>query len=253
MNNGASWHEKLLERLGPAAGYPPTPDVRAAVLRRIEPEASGGERASGLLRPVLAAVAVLVIAAVLVFAVSRDARDAVADFLGLSVEGETIERLRDDPATPLPEPPQIEEFARRTPQDEAEAILGLELPFPEGAGEPKATWEARYQGNSAVILQYESYNLWVMNLRDDAYVKKLVAGETIVESVVIHDRAAYWISGGRRIVTYVDSNGTEQTGTTRTVDVNTLLWSRNGVYYRIETTLSLDEAMKIATSIPATP
>ena len=70
-----------------------------------------------------------------------------------------------------------------------------------------------------------------------------------IEAVPVRDAPGYWIAGGIRLFLYKDASGAVVQDTIRTAG-NTLLWERNGVVYRMETTLSRDDALRIAASIP---
>ena len=73
------WEVPVLEELMGGMVYPPTPDLLPAVLGRISPPHRADKR---LWRGAFALVAALVVGVVLTILVSREARDAVAEFLG---------------------------------------------------------------------------------------------------------------------------------------------------------------------------
>ncbi len=84
---------------------------------------------------------------------------------------------------------------------------------------------------------------------DAGLFTKVVPSAASIEAVPVRDAPGYWIAGGIRLFLYRDVSGAVVQDTIRTAG-NTLLWERNGVVYRLETTLSRDEALRIAASIP---
>ncbi len=84
---------------------------------------------------------------------------------------------------------------------------------------------------------------------DAGLFTKVVPSAASIEAVQVGDIPGYWIAGGIRLFLYKDASGAVVQDTVRTAG-NTLLWERNGVVYRMETTLSRDDALRIAASIP---
>lgn len=80
------------------------------------------------------------------------------------------------------------------------------------------------------------------------FVKAVPPG-TQIEPVQVRGAQGYWIAGGLRTFLYKDANGTVVQDTVR-VAGNTLLWERDGIVYRMETSLSRDEALGIAATVP---
>ena len=120
----------MLEELARAVTYPAAPDLRAAVLSRITVAKPLPAKRPGAWGLAAGALAVLVIAFLATLTVSRDARDAVADFLGLAVEGERIEILPTpaggQTATPFPTPVRLEQIAERVTRAQAVQRAGFE-------------------------------------------------------------------------------------------------------------------------------
>ena len=250
-----------------AFDYPPTPDLVSAVRSRlVTAPPRGGTR---LAVPRLAWAAGLALIAVAgAFAVamlaSSGARDAVADFLGLSVEGEQITILptprSGETATPFPTPRALETYATPVPFDSLPVAAGFTPVLPSGAGAPSSSFVADFAGLKVVIFQYERFDLWQVRLTGQDFGKSVggifekglfTKESRVLEELTVNLQPAYWISNGSHIVRVVDARGTVVAGSERTVDRNTLVWrSATGINYRLETDLTRDEALEIARTLP---
>jgi hypothetical protein len=78
------------------------------------------------------------------------------------------------------------------------------------------------------------------------------SGTRITETQVSGQRAL-WLTGAPHILVTLDRNGEPVFGLERPVNANTLIWETGdmdtGVTYRLETSLSLDEAIEFAESL----
>jgi hypothetical protein len=246
--------------------YPPTPDIASAVARRLA--ANGRTVHHGGQRLALAAAyglaAVLLVAAG-VLASSSGAREAVADFLGLAVEGEQIEVLPTPrpgaTTTPSPTPRPLQSFATPVARESLASRVGFEPARPAGAEEPNGMYIVDYAGFLVPVLQYPEFDLWQVRLESGQFFGKGLSffdkeifggpGATLLSETEVNGQRAYWISNGSHIVRFVDANGSVVTGSERTVDRHTLVWrSATDVNYRIETDLSLEQAVAIAETLP---
>jgi hypothetical protein len=246
-----AWEESVLERLAPAVAYPATPNLLPAVRQRLAEQRPASRRDNAVLRRVAVAAVVFLVAFGLTLIVSRETREAVADFLGLGVAGERIEQLP-TPApgvtpTALPTPPRLDDIARRITLDQAAVRLGFAVAKPAGQGEPTAVYTLNAPADTVVILRYTGFDLWEFATDQGFILKKGFSG-TAVENAV-NGATAYWIQGGVRILSFVDASGKEVAGTQRSTVGSALLWSRNGKYYRIEGVADLESAKRIAGTV----
>ena len=246
------WEEAMLEELARAVTFPPAPDLRPGVLARIERAPARGAPLPAW-RFVVAAVAVVTVVAALSLLVSRDARDAVAGFLGLAVEGERIEVLPAPPpdttATPFPTAgptPDFEQFARKVDRAEAERLAGP-LAVPRSLGEPSGFYLVT-GGPDIVIADFGTVQIWQMHYTGEYFIGKGIhGGGTVVQEVTVGGHAGYWVSGGERLVSIASvASGAPLVGTERTVEANALLWASDGYYHRSEGAGTLEEAMRLA-------
>jgi len=60
---------------------------------------------------------------------------------------------------------------------------------------------------------------------------------------------ALWIDEGGHIASFLDEAGRVVVESRRTVDRATLLWEEGGITYRLETSLSQEEAIRVAESL----
>ncbi len=249
------WEQAMLERAAQEVAYPPAPALTAAVLARISEAPAPAPWRSRPLALALGAVVALVIGLSGWLLVSRDLREAVADFLGLAVENERITILPPPPAgttpTPFPAPQRPEQFA--TPVTAAEAARGLAFvpALPDGLGQPRAYYLVRFLEQPVVILEYGEFDLW--EAASVVFEKGFVFSKetTILEQLTVGGKPAYWLGGGGHIVRVIGPDGKEVAGSERTVDGNTLVWRGALLNYRLETrTLTKEEALAIAETLP---
>ena len=243
------WEEAMLEETARSMVFPPTPDLRDRVLAGIEAPA---QRAPGFGRFALAGLAALAAAALLVTVISRDAREAVADFLGLAVRGERIEVLPTPPAgataTAVPTPAgsagDIERIATVRTRAEV-AASGTHLVLPASLGEPKGYYSV-FGAPSVYVVDYGDIQIWEFPYEGEYFIGKGIVGEgTVVQELQVDGHKAYWVSGGLRVVTVHGPAG-PIVGTQRSISANALVWSADGLYRRIEGAGTLEEALKLA-------
>jgi hypothetical protein len=83
---------------------------------------------------------------------------------------------------------------------------------------------------------------------DQDYIDKLVFSGTSVERIDVEGAPGYWISGDRHEIGYLGPGGERVQDSVR-VAGNTLLWTAEGVTYRLEAELTLDQALDLARSL----
>jgi hypothetical protein len=239
--------ERLLQRSAAATAYPATPALRGHVLAGI----AAPTTARATRRPVFALAAIAIVALALGVALALPtSRSAIADFFG--VEGAKIERLPTTApgVTPTPLPTSSDPASIATPViiDEVQFITGFRPASPRGAGMPLAVYVKPYGAESVAILRYDTYDLWEMRPRDVSIGKGLPEG-VIERDTLVGGRAAYWIEGGPHVARLFGDAGVVP-GSERTVARDTLIWRTDFALYRLETTLSQAEAIRVAETLP---
>ena len=202
--------------------WPQTPELRLV----LEPRRRRSRR------PLLVAVALVVVALAAAFAVPQS-RGAILRFLHLG--GETIRFV--DTLPPAGERPLGAGLGPVVSLAQArELVPGLALP-------PLAEQPPLHQSGSVVSLVFsqDGEPVLLSALQQDAgFLKKLVGGETDAEWVqVLPGSFGLWLSGQPHVF-FFPREPARLAG-------NTLVWTRGGYTYRLEgPTLSRDAALKLA-------
>ena len=245
--------ERLLSETARAIEYPATPDLSARVVASLR--APVPSRVAPM-RPAFG-LALLVAALVLVAALAiSPSRDAIARFFG--VEGSKIEflptPLPGETATPFP-------TAVVNPTPDPLTVPGVDLErLPELAGFVAALPEVTdqriesnllfYGRDPVVVHRYPGFDLWQSRIEGFASFGKSVRPDGSVDEVEVGGVPGLWVTGAEHIVSYSDSGGAHIPASQRIVDRSTLIWRTDAFFYRIETDLSLEEALRIAETLP---
>ena len=256
--------ERLEQLLRQAAddlrdAYPPTPPIAASVRRELQSRRP--KPALSLRGRLIRAVALAAAAFALLLLISPDVREAVARFFGL--ETVRIERISTPPA-PTGTPPFNQQTIQPTPQSGAQAateLAGLttlpeaqdkasfdiRLPaYPPGLGQPTRVYFQDFGFGHQVISVYPDF---VLFQAEGIIYRKGVGGGTVIQEVEVGGLYALWLSGSPHILLIQRPDGTTREADGRIVDGNVLAWETRDVTYRLETKLSLEEALRIAESL----
>jgi hypothetical protein len=253
----------------------PQADLSARVTQRICARPTGGRRAwqawpqSRLARAVFLAVLVMAVG----LALSPRARAVVADLL--RVGGITIRRVGALPtptARPTTSPAGTPtalgadlELGRFITLDEAAELVDFSILVPrlEEIGAPHATYVGPEPRGGRVSLVYapndflptdDLTGVGLLVMQFQASHAELVGGklappEASIEAVSVRGRPALWISGApHELVFYRDVRGEARYDPLRLAG-NTLLWEENGLTVRLESALSLAQAIRVAESM----
>jgi hypothetical protein len=82
----------------------------------------------------------------------------------------------------------------------------------------------------------------------DGYFEKILGSDTVLTKVTVGGSAGYWISGSPHFFMYVDPQGATQSEDRRVVG-DVLLWTRGDLTFRLETSLGMAAAVKLADSL----
>ncbi|HSK06086.1 MAG TPA: hypothetical protein VK990_01115 [Acidimicrobiia bacterium] len=240
--------ESLLADLADHIDWP-EPTVRhfelTPRLARPRPERSRAHRWVS----VTAALTVLV---ALLLVLSPQAREAVADLLGVAgIEIEFRPVLEEPLGAGLG-------LGRETSLEEAVASVDFPVSIPEQLGEPDAVYlfQGRinmvWQGGEALPAAGDSevgllYSQFRFDGDGDRQVKSL-GPESVVIPIEVAGWSGFWIEGATHLVSIEDASGRWVEETLRLAG-NVLMWETDHVTHRLETMLGLDEALGIAESI----
>ena len=241
--------------------YPPTPDIAGQLSgqpnHRVRPAIS-------LIRPLAWGMVTLVLLLVILLGVPS-VRAAVVEFLRLGVvriylteptptsttlPGETPASTKPRPsatATPLA---SLIDMAGETTLAQAQAQLDfpIRLPsVPPDLGPPDKVYLQDFEGPLVVLVWLEPDNpgkirLSLHLLGPNSFAGK--GGPETVEETTVHGQPALWVSGP-----HLFWLRDRQAAIRRLVEGNTLIWTEGEITYRLETNLSLAEAIKIAESL----
>ena len=213
--------------------------VASAVRRRL-----GEPRRTWWQRPLVVALAVLVVAVGAVLAVPP-ARSAILDWLGIG--GAHITRVEKLPPAPafgnldLGRRVSLSEARRRAPW--------LLVPTAKGVGDPdQVGYSTAIPGGKVTLLwgTPRAVHLLLTEFRGQAYIEKLIEPGTKVELLTVDGSRGAWVEGSHVLV-YRDQNGLTRDDTSRLAG-KTLLWQRGDVTLRLEGDFSRAEALRIARS-----
>ena len=238
--------EQRLRDLGEHLDYPPTPDVAAAVARRVERPAPS--RLPARRRTLVVALAALAVAAGAVLAVPQ-ARTAILELFGL--RGVEIERV-----TTLPSGQANAELGlgRLVSLEDAQARVPYRIVLPKlDAGRPSRVYLASQPpgGQIGLLLSVDGERVLFTEFRadpDDRFVGKQIASGTRVERVAVAGEPGYWVEGDPHFFFYRDASGEIREETERLAG-NVLLWERGERLLRLEGDLTKAEALALARSV----
>jgi len=236
--------ERALGALAQELDFPETPDLATAVLAELEPRTTRRvERGRWIV-----AVAVVVLAALAATLAIPDARATL--FRWLSIGGERIELV-----DTLPEVPVQEDIALTLGDDvtleEARQASSFRLreldesPDRVYLGDRGTVWFLYGAPMHPRLLVAQSR----LHLPDDQILlKKLTSPATRVERVSVGGSQGVFLSGNAHFLFLVDEYGFVVEDSARLAR-DVLIWERDGVGYRLEGDLELDEALRIAASL----
>jgi hypothetical protein len=268
--NQPEFQEERLRQWSQGFPYPPTPDIAGAVRQQLKDE----EKVRFFPRPRLARVAVIILLLATLMAVPR-VRAQVLEFLQVGV----IRIFLTEP-TPTPSPgdsellpsaeglnsqtivtatllsptkiyPSIEDLAGETTLEDAqnELAFSIRLPsYPKDLGTPDRVFLQDF-GGPAVLLVWidpmhpERIRMNLLILGPGTFGQK--APPAIIEETSVHGQRAIWTEGAH----FLHLGGSMYQNVTLVVDGNLLIWEQDGLTYRLETDLSLAEAVKVAESL----
>ena len=230
--------ELALQRLGGELDYPQTPDLVGRVRQRL----AEGRRPLGWRRPLVIALAALLVAVAAVMAVPQ-ARSEILDWFG--VGGVTIRYV--DELPPVEKQQADLQLGERMSLEEARELSSFEIRVPtrKGLEEPDV-----YRGDfGQVSFLYGSEDkprLLITQLLGTGSLEKLLQDElTEVELVNVGGAEGVWLEGGGHVV-FFPSIGAE----TQRLAGNVLILERkDAVTVRIEADVPKDVAVRIFRSM----
>jgi hypothetical protein len=267
-SNFERW-ENQVRQMAAEMPYPPTPDIAAGVRKRL----AGGMRRQAAPpwyanRLAWAVTAVLLVAALLL-AVPQ-ARAAIFEFFQIGdirifpaeptmtpdTEDSSDVNGAGSAIVPVPTGLSIADLYGETTLADLETRLGdkVLLPqYPAGMGLPDHVFFQNQLGPIGILVwkEDESVNkawavLHILSLDQGAFGAKFEIES--IRGTNVNGRPAYWVEGLHMLFFY-DEHEDAVPELTRLVEGNILIWTVDDVTYRLETILSLEEAVRMAESM----
>jgi len=240
--------EKTVRETAREFPYPPTPDIASAVRHRLRHPRS--------VRPVLRALAAILLIAVVVMLVVPEVRAAVIEFIRIGAV-QIIRGVEPTPrgtprATRTPSDPNhyasVLELPGETTLADAQARLPYVIPLPDDLGAPDRVFvrEARTPLLTLVWLVPDQPNQVYMSLEILSSEMAATKYDTMDtgQAVQVNSHVGYWMTDAHRVVYYYDNNEWQ-----RDVQANVLIWEIDRFTYRMEIDAPLNQALQIAESI----
>jgi hypothetical protein len=255
--------------------YPSTPDVSRGVMAQLASYRTQKQGRRFPLSPFPLSlrsalwVATILIAALIGLWSVPPVRAAILEFLQIGavriwlVEPTPVPTSR-PPATaaalstPIPPTPRIEtaspfNLAGQTTLENAEAQAGFAIPlptYPQGIGLPDAVFYQELDGPVVVLMWLDEeqpeqplYSLHILG--DNVLATK--ANPLVVETTSVNGQSAAW-TNGPYLLTYGEGSATEWQ-LRYLVSGRVLIWEENGLTYRLESNMSMEEAVRMAESL----
>ena len=249
--------ERTLVQLGRELDYPPTPAFESRLAARA-PAPRRATARPGWRRPVVLALAALLLLAGAAFAAVPGVRDAVLEALGL--EGATVERRERLPVAPELRPLRLGE---REPSVVAAAErLGFTPLVPAAAGRPDGVFVRDDVPGGELSLTYAArpglpeaaptgLGLLVTEFRGDfapEYVGKIAGAATSLERLRVDGERAIWVEGAPHLFFYrpPDSDFAERR---LRLAANVLLLEQGPLLVRLEGAFGRERALALARSL----
>jgi len=258
--------EEQLRKLSQEFRYPQTPDIAAAVIRGIE----GGARPAARLRPRLAWGIVVILLLLATLMAVPPVRAQVLEFLqvgairiflaeptptatqestlpsSLAVETGSVIPTN----TPRPYP-SIIDLAGETTLSEAKRELNfpIQLPtYPSDLGDPDQVF-LQDLGGQAVLLVWmapfepDLIRLDLLLMGPGTFAEKGMP--LVLEETTVNGQQALWTEGQH----FLHLGGSMYQGVPLVIEGNILIWEQDGITYRLESDLTLGEAVRVAESL----
>lgn len=268
-----AWEEVVRQTAG-TLPYPATPNVADAVRTRLAEEGRRKAQPSNQRRWQPVWVVGIILALLIGLWSVPPLRAAILEFLQIGavriwlVEPTPTPLLTSTPvsagAAPVDEPSptprptatplsSLFNLAGRTTLAEAEAMAGFHVPlptYPSGVGAPDGVFYQDMDGPAVVLVWIEpeqpdkaKFSLTILS--NDALVHKGLP--PVMETTTVNGEPAMW-TNGPYILAY-GSQGQPEWMTRYLVSGQVLIWEEDGLTYRLESELTLEEAIRMAESL----
>jgi hypothetical protein len=243
--------EMNLRAIARAFPYPPTPDIARTVTLRLEQRIS--PRPSFRLAWIAAAL-VVILAALLAI---PPVRAQLAEWIQVGVVRIFLGGATPTPeltTTPQPSPtllPSLLDLDGETTLDYARQLAGFPVLLPSYAsdlGPPDHVFLQELDAPFLILVWVDHQHPGQVALSLQTFSPGSITAEkwdpVTIDQTMVHGNSAVWVTGP-----YLIRLRNGNMDMRRLVDGNVLVWEQDGLTYRLETTLSMTEAVKIAESL----
>ncbi|HYP39373.1 MAG TPA: DUF4367 domain-containing protein [Chloroflexia bacterium] len=257
-----------LRDLAQRFSYPPTPDIAQSVSRKLASEGAFDKKRAGEARderswrprlafaPVALVIALLFVGALAVPEVQAFVRSVLRIGVIDIVEGTPI---AGSPG-PMPSPVMGLDLRGETTLEGARAkiFFPIKLPtYPSDLGPPDRVFVQETEGDALVLAwldpaREDTARMILDELGSDVLAQKTLSMGYKLQETTVNGQSAVWI-GSVHILDFYNRNSGTESELRRLINGPVLLWSEGGITYRLQSDLSLVEAVKVAESLKALP
>jgi len=265
--NQTKFQEEQIREWSQEFLYPPTPDIAGAIGRRLGEEIRPRHRSRMQLVSVGVVIVIMLIVTLLAV---PSVRAQVLEFLQIGA----VRIFLNDPtptvtpedfhegigsymavtATPLSKSevfPSINDLAGETTLDEAQSELNFPIllpSYPPNLGAPNRVFLQDFEGPAVLLVwmdpqQPERIRMNLLILSPGTFAQK--GAPKFIKETLVNGQHAIWTEGRH----FLHLGGSMYQEVTLVVEGNILVWEQDGLTYRLETNLSLEEAVKMAESL----
>lgn len=243
--------EQKISSLSKGLDYPSTPDISASVMKQIRQPRFISRRLAWSLTFIL-------ILLVSLFAIPP-VRAAILEFLQIGIVRifpQNVQPTEELIPTITPAPsmiPLLESVFGETTLDEAKRQVDYPILLPQNFDEPDYVFVQDVEGYITILvwmnpIQPQSVELSLHFIPNGNWaIKKMQP--TVLQETSVNNYKAVWAVGPYPLILY----NRYEVEITRLIEGNVLIWTDGTITYRLETHLSMEEAIEIAESLEPIP
>jgi hypothetical protein len=246
--------ENKLQLISKGLDYPSTPDISASVMKKIRPTVSP----RFISRRLTWSLTIILILFLSLFAIPP-VRAAIIEFIQIGIVRifpQNIEPTSESVPTVTPATsmlPLLDAIIGETTLEQAQEKVDYQILLPSDFGTPDYVYVYDAAGDMTILVwmnpeQPQSVELSLHFIPAGSWaITKM--GPTIIELTTVNGEQAIWAVGPYPLRVY-NMNEMEFT---RLIEGQVLIWTEGNITYRLETNLSMEEAVEIAESLKPIP
>lgn len=243
--------EQKISSLSKGLDYPSTPNISAGVMKKI--------RQPRFIPRRLAWVLIFIIIFISSLFAIPPVRAAILEFLQIGIVRifpQNVEPTQELIPTITPAPsmiPLLDSVFGKTTLDEAKQQVDYQILLPQNFGEPDYVFVQDAEGYMTILvwmnpIQPQSVELSLHFIPNGSWaITKM--GPRVLQETTVNDYKAVWAVGPYPLILY----NHREIEITRLIEGNVLIWTDGNITYRLETNLSMEEAILIAENLQPIP